>query len=143
MDIVCCILKQYYLTGEKEEKNMKKKIKDCLNYSKPIMLKILYHNVDLAEVYKEMAVSNFGHLIAFYCLLETYDEYIIDKTNEEKKDFIVQLTLLSLEDFQRYKENNLQEVSTNQNLYYSSIKTVVAKCLTSTINQIFCYFIFN
>ena len=63
------------------------------------MIKILYHEADLSEVYKEMKIAHFWHLIAFYCLLETYDEIIQNKTKEEKKDFIVQLTLQSLDDF--------------------------------------------
>ena len=143
MDIVCRVLKQYYLISEKEEENMKKKIKDCLNDSKPGLIKILYYEIDLSEVYKEMDISNFGHLIAFYCLLETYDEIIVNKTKEEKKDFIVQLTLLSLDAFQRYKKNRLQEeekqISTLDNL----LKTVTAAFLTSTLVGVFDYFIFN
>ena len=146
MNIICRVLKQYYLTSEKEEENMKKKIKDCLNDSKGKLIKILYHDVDLSDVYKEMNISSFGHLIAFYCFLETYDEIIVNKTKEEKKDLIVQLTLLSLDDFQRYKKNRLQEekqISTLDNLFYTSIKTVAATCLTSTIAGVFDYFIFN
>ena len=119
MDYVCCVLKQYYLIDEKEEENMKKKIKECLDFSKCIMIKILYHEIDLSEIYDEMNVSHFGHLIAFYCLLETYNEIVENKTKKEKKDFICQLTLQSLDDFQRYKKNRLQEVSTK--FFYSNL----------------------
>ena len=138
MDFVCCVLKQYYLINEKEEENMKKKIKECLKFSKSGMIKILYHEADLSEVYKEMKTAHFGHLIAFYCLLETYDEIIQNKTKEEKKDFTVQLTLQSLDDFQKYKKNRLQEIPFNffySTLFYTGIKTGIARCIVSSIGQ--------
>ena len=138
MDVVCNVLKNYHLINEKEEEDMKKKIKDCLYTSKGIMLKILYYDVDLSVVYKEMKISNFGHLIAFYCLLETYDEYFINKTKEEKKDFIVQLTIQTLDDFQRYKKKRLQEKNNfSKNLFYkifySYIRTFTVQDLSSAL----------
>ena len=49
MDIICDVLKQYYMLDEKEEKNMKKKIKDCLKNNKTIwwgfyIMKLIYLN---------------------------------------------------------------------------------------------------
>ena len=84
MDIICDVLKQYYMINEKEEKNMKKKIKDCLK-NKDNMVGILYYEIDLSELYANMNVAHFGHILAFYSLIETYEEIIDNKTKQEKK----------------------------------------------------------
>ena len=84
MDIICDVLKQYYMLDEKEEKNMKKKIKDCLK-NKDNMVGILYYEIDLSELYANMNVAHFGHILAFYSLIETYEEIIDNKTKQEKK----------------------------------------------------------
>ena len=113
MDIVCRILSQFQLLDKKEEENIKKKIEDCLYNSKGIFLKIIYdvkyNNLDLSEIYCSMKISHFHHIIAFYCLLETYDEYDTSITKEEKERDIIQLTTQTLNDFQKYKEKRLEE----------------------------------
>ena len=125
MDIVCRILTQFQLIHKKEEENIKKKIKDCLHDSKGIMIKILYdvkyNKLDLSNIYYSMEVSNFGHLIAFYCLLETYDDDEIYSgiTKEEKERIIVQLTTQTLKDFQIYKEKRLEE-KPKKNYHFSA-----------------------
>ena len=122
MDIVCRILSQFHMINKKEEANLKKKIKDCLHDSKGIFIKILhdvkYNDLDLSIIYSTMVVSNFGHIIAFYCLLETYDEYEC-KTKEEKERIIVQLTTQTLKDFQIYKEKRLEE-KPKKNYHFSA-----------------------
>ena len=109
MDIICDVLKQYYMLDEKEEKNIKKK-RDCLKNNKDNMVGILYYEIDLSELYANMNVAHFGHILAFYSLIETYEEIIDNKTKQEKKILIVQLTLQSLDDFERYKGRQLQEM---------------------------------
>ena len=87
------------------------------------MIKILYdvkyNKLDLSNIYYSMEVSNFGHLIAFYCLLETYDEIYDCITKEEKEKIIVQLTTQSLKDFQIYKEKRLEE-KPKKNYHFSA-----------------------
>ena len=84
MDIICCVLKNYYMINQ-EERNMKKIIKDCLKDSKDIMKGIIHHKVDLSKIYKEMEVAHFGNLIMFYCFLEIYKEEITGIIEREKK----------------------------------------------------------
>ena len=87
------------------------------------MIKILYdvkyNELDLSEIYYSMKITNFGHLIAFYCLLETYNEIYDHITKEEKEKIIVQLTTQSLKDFQIYKEKRLEE-NPKKNHHFSS-----------------------
>ena len=142
MDIVCRILTQFQLINKKEEENIKKKIKDCLYNSKGILIKILYdvknNDLDLSKIYCSMIVTNFGHIIAFYCLLETYDEYDTSITKEEKEKIIVQLTTQSLKDFQIYKEKRLEEnhhfsSSSSSFFFYCYIKEIGINYFISSI----------
>ena len=138
MDIVCRILTQFQLINKKEEENIKKKIKDCLHNSKGIMIKILYdikyNKLDLSEIYYSMKITNFGHLIAFYCLLETYDEIYDCITKEEKEKIIVQLTTQSLKDFQIYKEKRLEENHHfSSSFFYCYIKEIGINYFISSI----------
>ena len=139
MDIVCRILSQFHMINKKEEANLKKKIKDCLYNSKGILIKILYdvknNDLDLSKIYSTMVVSNFGHIIAFYCLLETYDEYEC-KTKEEKERIIIQLTLISLNEFSIFKENRLEEEEKKNHfssIFYQYIKDVGLNYFISSI----------
>ena len=117
MNIVCNILNNFQLLGEKEEENIKKKIKDCLYNSKGIFLKMIYdvkyNKLDLSEIYCSMKISHFHHIIAFYCLLEIYYNYDDETlTKEEKERDIVQLTTQTLNDFQIYKGKNIRRKKT-------------------------------
>ena len=49
------------------------------------MVGILYYEIDLSELYANMNVAHFGHIHAFYSLIETYEEIIDNKTKQEKK----------------------------------------------------------
>ena len=85
MDVICDILKKEILLDEKEEKIIKKKIKECVNESKTMLAYITNYDVNFFAVYSKMDVNNFGHVLAFYSLIETYFETNNNKTKEEKK----------------------------------------------------------
>ena len=140
MDIICDVLKQYYMLDEKEEKNMKKKIKDCLK-NKDNMVGILYYEIDLSELYANMNVAHFGHILAFYSLIETYEEIIDNKTKQEKKILIVQLTLQSLDDFERYKGRQLQEI--DNIFFYPTVRELIIKNITQGLLHSFFHLLFN
>ena len=141
MDIICDVLKQYYMLDEKEEKNMKKKIKDCLKNNKANMVRILYYEIDLSELYANMNVAHFGHILAFYSLIETYEEIIDNKTKQEKKILIVQLTLQSLDDFERYKGKQLQEIYNI--FFYPAVRDLIIKNVTQGLLHSFFHLLFN
>ena len=109
MDIVCRVLSQYQLIDREEEENLKKEVKNCIYKYSATLNKILYNekynNIDLSKVYSIMCVTNIGHIIAFYCVLELYNKSLIsNKTKEEKENYIVQLTIASSNDFSMYKK---------------------------------------
>ena len=55
-------------------------------------------HIDLFEVYDKMEVAHFGHLISFYSMIEIYT-----KKKEIDENFIAELVLHSLNDFNKYK----------------------------------------
>ena len=129
MDIVCRILYQFQLIDREEEEQLKRKIKDCIyNYSgslNNILYNEKYNNIDLSKVYSTMNVSNIGHIIAFYCVLESYNKKsLVCKTKEEKESYIVQLTIGSLNDFSMFKKNHFKKKEKLSSLFYQYIKNV-------------------
>ena len=99
-----------------------------------ILYDIKYNKLDLSEIYYSMKITNFGHLIAFYCLLETYDEIYDCITKEEKEKIIVQLTTQSLKDFQIYKEKRLEENHHfSSSFFYCYIKEIGINYFISSI----------
>ena len=84
MDVICCVLKTLVVLNEKEEV-IKKKIKKCVDESKDLLVNISNHDVNFSKVYLKMEVNHFGHVLAFYSMLETYFETNNNKTKEEKK----------------------------------------------------------
>ena len=131
MDIVCRILTQFQLIHKKEEEKLKEKINDCLYNSEGILIKILHdvkqNDLDLSKIYFTMCISNFGHLVAFYCLLETYNNFFNCETEEEKERIIIELTMISLDDFSIFKKNQLEKFTKNQleNFYIEKFTTRV------------------
>ena len=128
MDIVCRVLYQYQLIDREEEEELKREIKNCIyNYSgslNKILYNEKYNNVDLSKVYSIMCVSNIGHIIAFYCVLELYNKSLIsNKTKEEKENYIVQLTIGSSNDFSMFKKKKRKKENLSS-LFYQYIKNV-------------------
>ena len=127
MDIVCRVLYQYQLIDREEEEQLKREIKNCIyNYSgslNKILYNEKYNNVDLSKVYSIMNVSNIGHIIAFYCVLESYNKRYDCKTKEEKESYIVQLTIGSLNDFSMFKKKKRKKENLSS-LFYQYIKNV-------------------
>ena len=127
MDIVCRVLYQYQLIDREEEEQLKREIKNCIyNYSgslNKILYNEKYNNVDLSKVYSIMRVSNIGHIIAFYCVLESYNKRYDCKTKEEKESYIVQLTIGSLNDFSMFKKKKRKKENLSS-LFYQYIKNV-------------------
>ena len=144
MDIVCRILYQYQLIDREEEEQLKREIKDCIyNYSgslNKILYNDKYNNVDLSKVYSIMNVSNIGHIIAFYCVLELYNKSLIsNKTKEEKENYIVQLTIGSLNDFSMFKKNHFKKKENLSSLFYQYIKNIGINYFISSVGG----FIYN
>ena len=128
MDIVCRVLSQYQLIDREEEENLKKEVKNCIYKYSATLNKILYNekynNIDLSKVYSIMCVTNIGHIIAFYCVLELYNKSLIsNKTKEEKENYIVQLTIASSNDFSMYKKKK-REKENLSSLFYQYIKSI-------------------
>ena len=138
MNIVCRILYQYQLIDREEEEQLKREIKNCIyNYSgslNKILYNDKYNNVDLSKVYSIMNVSNIGHIIAFYCVLESYNKRLFDcKTKEEKESYIVQLTIGSLNDFSMFKKNHFKKKEKLSSLFYQYIKNVGINYFISSV----------
>ena len=128
MDIVCRVLSQYQLIDREEEENLRKEVKNCIyNYSatlNKILYNEKYNNIDLSKVYSIMCVTNIGHIIAFYCVLELYNKSLIsNKTKEEKENYIVQLTIGSSNDFSMFKKKK-REKENLSSLFYQYIKNI-------------------
>ena len=128
MDIVCRVLSQYQLIDREEEENLKKEVKNCIYKYSATLNKILYNekynNIDLSKVYSIMCVTNIGHIIAFYCVLELYNKSLIsNKTKEEKENYIVQLTIGSSNDFSMFKKKK-REKENLSSLFYQYIKNI-------------------
>ena len=128
MDIVCRVLSQYQLIDREEEENLRKEVKNCIYKYSATLNKILYNekynNIDLSKVYSIMCVTNIGHIIAFYCVLELYNKSLIsNKTKEEKENYIVQLTIASSNDFSMYKKKK-REKENLSSLFYQYIKSI-------------------
>ena len=128
MDIVCRVLSQYQLIDREEEENLRKEVKNCIYKYSATLNKILYNekynNIDLSKVYSIMCVTNIGHIIAFYCVLELYNKSLIsNKTKEEKENYIVQLTIASSNDFSMYKKKK-REKENLSSLFYQYIKNI-------------------
>ena len=128
MDIVCRVLHQYQLIDREEEEELKKEVKNCIYKYSATLNKILYNekynNIDLSKVYSIMCVTNIGHIIAFYCVLELYNKSLIsNKTKEEKENYIVQLTIASSNDFSMYKKKK-REKENLSSLFYQYIKSI-------------------
>ena len=127
------------MINKKEEENLKKKINECLYNSEGIFIKILHdvkqNNLDLSKIYFTMCISNFGHMIAFYCLLETYNNFFNCETEEEKERIIIELTMISLNDFSIFKENQLENfyIENFTTRLYRVIKDIVLNYFISTI----------
>ena len=127
------------MINKKEEENLKKKINECLYNSEGIFIKILHdvkqNDLDLSKIYFTMCISNFGHLVAFYCLLETYNNFFNCETEEEKERIIIELTMISLNDFSIFKENQLENfyIENFTTRLYRVIKDIVLNYFISTI----------
>ena len=103
MDIICFILKQH--SAINQEENLKLRIKDCIekygDYMEKEFRLLKKSDIMLFTIYKEMNSQHLSHLISFYSFL------IIMKIEEES---IIKLTLHSLNDFIKYKnELNLSD----------------------------------
>ena len=112
MDKICFILKKYYALNQKEEENLKTRIKKCIeNYGEELikdsrLLKHLSEHV-LLKIYDEINIQHLSHLICFY-------SFLIVRNIEQ--DLIIKLTIHSLDDFIKYKkELNYKNVSSLQN----------------------------
>ena len=90
MDIICFILKQHS-TINQEEENLKLRILDYMEKEFRLLKK---SDNALFTIYKEMNSQHLSHLISFYSF------FIIMKIEEES---IIKLTLHSLDDFIKYK----------------------------------------
>ena len=128
MDIVCRVLYQYQLIDREEEEDLRKEVKNCIYKYSATLNKILYNekynNIDLSKVYSIMCVTNIGHIIAFYCVLELYNKSLIsNKTKEEKENYIVQLTIGSSNDFSMFKKKK-REKENLSSLFYQYIKNI-------------------
>ena len=127
------------MINKKEEEKLKEKINDCLYNSEGILIKILHdvkqNDLDLSKIYFTMCISNFGHLVAFYCLLETYNNFFNCETEEEKERIIIELTMISLNDFSIFKENQLENfyIENFTTRLYRVIKDIVLNYFISTI----------
>ena len=105
MDIICFILKQHSAINQEEEENLKLRIKDCIekygDYMEKEFRLLKKSDNTLFTIYKEMNSQHLSHLISFYSFL------IIMKIEEKS---IIKLTLHSLDDFIKYKnELNLSD----------------------------------
>ena len=103
MDIICFILKQHHAINQEEV--LKLRIKYCIEKYGGHMEKefclLKKSDIALFTIYKEMNSQHLSHLISFYSFL------VIMKIEEE---LIIKLTLHSLDDFIKYKnELNLSD----------------------------------
>ena len=81
-----------------------------------------------------MRVSNIGHIIAFYCVLESYNKRLFDcKTKEEKESYIVQLTIGSLNDFSMFKKKHFKKKENLSSLFYQYIKNIGINYFISSV----------
>ena len=139
MEFVCRILTESHMINKKEEEKLREKINECLYNSEGILIKILHdvkqNDLDLSKIYFSMCISNFGHLVAFYCLLETYNNFFNCETEEEKERIIIELTMISLDDFSIFKKNQLE------NFYIEKFTTRVYHVIKDIILNYFIQFI--
>ena len=88
MDIICEIPKKEILLDEQEERVIKKQIKECISEHENMLTHMAESQEDdFFAIYSQMGVDKFGHIIAFYGLLEKYFRIKSKKTKEEKKTF--------------------------------------------------------
>ena len=74
------------LLDEQEERVIKKQIKECISEHENMLTHMAESQEDdFFAIYSQMGVDKFGHIIAFYGLLEKYFRIKSKKTKEEKK----------------------------------------------------------
>ena len=74
------------LLDEQEERVIKKQIKECISEHENMLTRMAESQEDdFFAIYSQMGVDKFGHIIAFYGLLEKYFRIKSQKMKEEKK----------------------------------------------------------
>ena len=97
------------LLDEQEERVIKKQIKECISEHENMLTRMAESQEDdFFAIYSQMGVDKFGHIIAFYGLLEKYFRIKSKKTKEEKKTLITNLTIITLDAFKMNKGNFLK-----------------------------------